>query len=83
LKIVVFLFLFFSLATADEEKPDIMQVLFLKVGIEALSNDINGLYSKSKINSIELDKIEERISNIENNMDVLINFIDSQELEAN
>lgn len=83
MKIVVFLFLFFSLATADEEKPDIMQVLFLKVGIEALSNDINGLYSKSKINSIELDKIEERISNIENNMDVLINFIDSQELEAN
>lgn len=80
MKLLLVLFIFIFTIQAEEEKPDVMQVLFLKLGIKSLSNEISSTKEQSSVNSKKLDGIENRLDNIEKNMEVLLSFINSHEV---
>ena len=73
----------FTFVQAEEEKPDVMQVLFLKLGIKALSNEIITTKEQSSTNSIKLETIEKRLDTIEKNMEILLQFVNSKEVIKN
>lgn len=83
MKIFIAFLIFISLLGAEDEKPDVMQVLFLKLGIKALSEEISTTKNQSSVNNVKLDVIEKRLDNIEKNMELLLGFVNSREVLKN
>jgi len=80
LKIFLSFLILILFLNAEDEKPDVMQVLFLKLGIKALSEEIGTTKNQSSVNSEKLDTIEKRLDNIEKNMEILLSFVNSREV---
>ena len=80
MKIFLFFLILISFLHSEDEKPDVMQVLFLKLGIKALSEEISTTKNQSSTNSVKLDTIEKRLDNIEKNMEILLGFVNSREI---
>jgi len=83
LKIFISFLILILFLHAEDEKPDVMQVLFLKLGIKALSEEISTTKKQSSTNSVKLDIIEKRLDNIEKNMELLLGFVNSREVIKN
>ena len=80
MKIFIAFLVFILFLGAEDEKPDVMQVLFLKLGIKALSEEISTTKNQSSVNNVKLDAIEKRLDNIEKNMEILLGFVNSREV---